>query len=113
MSFGHDEYLYQVLARNIHRLPAEALYIIRYHSFYPWHSPRGGERGYTELADKRDWLLLPLLKAFQKADLYSKARDIPKRDELRDYYYGLIRKFIPARQESECSERLRVAPLSW
>jgi inositol oxygenase len=37
MSWGHDEYLYRVL--NNHStctLPDEALYIIRYHSFYPW-----------------------------------------------------------------------------
>lgn len=37
MSWGHDEYLYRVLIN--HRqctLPDESLYIIRYHSFYPW-----------------------------------------------------------------------------
>ena len=30
MSYGHDEYLYQVCKKY---LPVEALYIIRYHSF--------------------------------------------------------------------------------
>ena len=113
MSFGHDEYLYQVLKRNHHQLPDEALYIIRYHSFYSWHSPRNGPRGYEELASEKDWSLLPLLKAFQKSDLYSKKGNIPNRDELREYYYGLIRKFIPGRAESEYSERLRAAPLMW
>ena len=38
MSFGHDEYLYQVLVRNGSTLPPAALYIIRFHSFYPWHT---------------------------------------------------------------------------
>jgi len=38
MSFGHDEYMYQVLKHNGTVLPEEALYCIRYHSFYPWHS---------------------------------------------------------------------------
>ena len=37
MSWGHDEYLYRVLINHPDcRLPDEALYIIRYHSFYPW-----------------------------------------------------------------------------
>ena len=32
-------YLYQVLCQNEGvRLPAEALYIIRYHSLYPWRA---------------------------------------------------------------------------
>ncbi len=34
LSYGHDEYLYQVVKNY---LPKEALYIIRYHSFYPAH----------------------------------------------------------------------------
>lgn len=37
MSWGHDEYLYRVLRHNNTTLPNEALYMIRYHSFYPWH----------------------------------------------------------------------------
>ena len=36
-SWGHDEYLYQVLKHNKINLPEEALYIIRYHSLYPYH----------------------------------------------------------------------------
>ena len=35
MSWGHDEYLYQIVKDY---LPQEALYMIRYHSFYPWHT---------------------------------------------------------------------------
>jgi inositol oxygenase len=31
------EYLYQVLVRNKCTLPAQGLYIIRYHSFYAHH----------------------------------------------------------------------------
>src|SRR6202035_5014036 len=34
LSWGHDEYLYHVVKDY---LPDEALYMIRYHSFYPWH----------------------------------------------------------------------------
>ena len=39
MSWGHDEYLYQVVKDH---LPEEGLYMIRYHSFYPGH--REGDR---------------------------------------------------------------------
>lgn len=38
LSWGHDEYLYQVLKHNKCSLPQHAHNIIRYHSFYPWHS---------------------------------------------------------------------------
>jgi inositol oxygenase len=34
MSYGHDEYLYQVLKSS--NLPKEGLGIIRFHSFYAW-----------------------------------------------------------------------------
>ena len=44
------EYLYQVLEHNGHNLPKEALYIIRYHSFYPWHTC--GD--YTHLMNNKD-----------------------------------------------------------
>ena len=35
MSWGHDEYLYQITAKITCRKPA--LYMIRYHSFYSQH----------------------------------------------------------------------------
>lgn len=38
LSWGHDEYMYQVLKHNKTTLPQHALDIIRFHSFYPWHS---------------------------------------------------------------------------
>lgn len=38
LSWGHDEYLYRVLKHNKTTLPDTALNIIRFHSFYPWHS---------------------------------------------------------------------------
>ena len=36
-SWGHDEYLYQILKHNKINLPEEAFYIIRYHSLYAHH----------------------------------------------------------------------------
>lgn len=50
MSWSHDEYLYQVLKHNKSTLPEEALYMVRYHSFYPWHT---GE-DYKHLANTDD-----------------------------------------------------------
>lgn len=43
MSWGHDEYLYHVLKHNKSTLPSNALNIIRYHSFYPWHTSNNYE----------------------------------------------------------------------
>jgi inositol oxygenase len=37
LSWGHDEYLYNIV-KHQSTLPDEALAMIRYHSFYPWHS---------------------------------------------------------------------------
>jgi inositol oxygenase len=91
MSFGHDEYMYQVLKGNNTLLPDEALYLIRYHSFYPWHQ----SEGYSHLASKRDWELLPLQRQFQKCDLYSKKPETLDVEVLSSYYEGLIKKYFP------------------
>ena len=41
LTWGHDEYLYGILShpcnKSKHTLPYEALYIIRFHSLYPYH----------------------------------------------------------------------------
>ena len=37
MTYGHDEYMYNVLVGNGCPIPEEGLYMIRFHSFYPWH----------------------------------------------------------------------------
>jgi inositol oxygenase len=90
MSWGHDEYLYQVLKTNNTSLPEKALYLIRYHSFYPWHK----EGAYDHLASKKDFELLPLLKEFSNSDLYSKCETDLTRPEIEKYYKSLIKKYI-------------------
>ena len=40
MTYGHDEYMYNVLVGNGCPIPEEGLYMIRFHSFYPWHKSR-------------------------------------------------------------------------
>jgi inositol oxygenase len=78
------------------RMPEEAISMIRFHSFYPWHSPKGTGRGYLHLANEKDWRMLPMLKALQKADLYSKSPNMPSVEELEVFYGDLISKHFGA-----------------
>lgn len=78
LSWGHDEYLYHVV-KDQSTLPAESLAMIRYHSFYPWHS--GG--AYRELMNIHDHAMLAAVKAFNPYDLYSKSDDTPSVEELK------------------------------
>jgi inositol oxygenase len=91
-SWGHDEYLYQVLKNNKNKLPEEALYVIRYHSFYPWHQ----SGAYSYLASKKDEEYLKYLKDFQVCDLYSKKEEVFNVDDYLPYYLGLIEKYFPS-----------------
>lgn len=97
MSFGHDEYVYKVFEQGSD-IPYEGLYLLRYHSFYPWHTPQTGGLAYQELAGEKDWLLLPLLKTFQKADLYSKLPELPPKEVLEAKYKSLLDKWIPKKK---------------
>src|SRR5262245_61555 len=89
MSWGHDEYLFHVVNPC---LPDQALYIIRYHSFYAAHK----EGAYEYLMDDYDLKMLPLVREFSAYDLYSKSSSPPDREGLRPYYEGLIAEFLPA-----------------
>jgi len=91
MSYGHDEYLYQVLVHNKCKIPLEGLYAIRFHSFYAWH--RGGS--YKNLTNKTDEEMFKWVKAFNSSDLYSKSHEQPKIEELKPYYQSLIDKYTP------------------
>ncbi|KAL2004431.1 hypothetical protein VTN02DRAFT_42 [Thermoascus thermophilus] len=90
LSWGHDEYLYHVV-KDQSTLPPEALAIIRYHSFYPWHSAGA----YHELMNDKDKEMLKAVQAFNPYDLYSKSDDIPNIEELKPYYLELIDEFFP------------------
>ena len=91
MSWGHDEYMYRVLKGNKSGLPELCHKVIRYHSFYAWHT----EGAYTHLVNRDDQLkFLPILKKFNSFDLYSKTDDVPDCDELwRNYYGPLCEKY--------------------
>ncbi|CAK8694346.1 unnamed protein product [Clavelina lepadiformis] len=93
MSWGHDEYLYQVLKHNNCNIPEEGLYCIRYHSFYPWHT--GGD--YDHFCSDKDREMKPWILKFNEHDLYTKSRDFPDMEELRPYYQSLIDKYTPGK----------------
>lgn len=88
LSWGHDEYLYHVVKDY---LPEPALYMIRYHSFYPAH--REGEYGY--LMNDRDREMFAWVRAFNPYDLYSKSATRPDVKALRPYYDDLIAEYFP------------------
>ena len=89
LSWGHDEYLYHLMKPY---LPIEALYMIRYHSFYAWH--REGAYGY--LTNEQDAENLRWVQAFNPYDLYSKSANPPVLSELRPYYEDLMAKYLPS-----------------
>src|SRR5215831_11416484 len=89
MSWGHDEYLFHVMKPY---LSEQALYIIRYHSFYAAHK----EGAYEYLMDDSDLKMLPLVREFSGYDLYSKSSSPPDKEGLRPYYEALIAEFLPA-----------------
>jgi len=88
MSWGHDEYVYQMLKDYI---PEEGLYMLRFHSFYAWH--REGE--YDYLMDDHDREMVKWVKLFNPYDLYSKSPQPPDKNKLRPYYENLIKKYLP------------------
>jgi inositol oxygenase len=89
LSWGHDEYLFQVVKDY---LPEEALYMIRYHSFYAAHR----EGAYDHLMNDHDREMFTWVRAFNPYDLYSKAESRPDVAALRPFYEELIAEFFPA-----------------
>ena len=88
MSWGHDEYLYRVVRAY---LPPEALYVIRYHSFYSAHQAGA----YRHLMNAQDIQMLEWVRRFQPFDLYSKSDLPPDRGPLMAYYETLVSEFLP------------------
>ncbi|KAJ4789061.1 Inositol oxygenase [Rhynchospora pubera] len=91
MSFGHDDYMYLVAKENKCTLPSAALFIIRYHSFYPLHK----HGAYKYLMNEEDRENLKWLHVFNKYDLYSKSNIKIDVEEVKPYYLSLIKKYFP------------------
>ena len=90
LSWGHDEYIYNVCKDH---LPEEGLYMLRYHSFYPWHR----ESEYDHLCNERDRAMLKWVNAFNPYDLYTKSHEKPDVKKLRPFYEELIAEYFPAK----------------
>jgi inositol oxygenase len=88
MSFGHDGYIAEVMKPF---LRDEALYMLRFHSFYPWH--RHG--AYDYLCNDKDRSMLEWVLKFNQYDLYSKGHTKPNMAELKPYYDELFAEFLP------------------
>jgi inositol oxygenase len=89
MSWGHDEYMYHVVKDH---LPEEALYMIRYHSFYAAHR----EGAYDHLMNDQDRKMFDWVRRFNPYDLYSKADHRPDLKQLKPFYQDLIARYFPA-----------------
>ena len=88
MSFGHDGYIAEVMKPY---LSDEALYMLRFHSFYAWHR----HRAYQYLENEKDGEMLGWVKKFNLYDLYSKGHSKPDLKRLKPYYDDLFVEFLP------------------
>ena len=96
LSFGHDEYLYKVLQekenQSSHKLSKKYQNIIRFHSFYPWHT--GGD--YQQFEKESDAEIKDDVLLFNQFDLYSKQDgDFILTDEIKQYYDVLLQEYFP------------------
>lgn len=89
-SWGHDEYLYQVLKYNKCNIPEEGMYIIRYHSLYAYHT----HNEYQYFMNEKDNKMIEWLKLFNKYDLYTKNENINFSEETKLYYNKLVNKYL-------------------
>jgi inositol oxygenase len=75
------------------RLPIEAQYVIRYHSFYPLHR----EHEYLWMLNDQDRRMLKWVKAFNPFDLYSKGDAKPDAEKELPFYWDLVEEFLPGK----------------
>ena len=91
LAWGHDEYLYQVLKNHpTNTIPEAGMAMIRFHSFYPWHT--GGS--YQALLNEKDAQYLAWIKDFNQYDLYTKSPLVPNFEELKSYYMPIAEKYL-------------------
>lgn len=88
MSWGHDEYVYQLMKDYI---PEEGLYMLRYHSFYAQHR----ESAYDHLLSEHDQKMFKWVQLFNPYDLYSKNPNQKSWASLKPYYEDLVARYLP------------------
>lgn len=90
-AWGHDEYLYQVLMNHPdNRIPEAGMVMVRYHSFYPWHTGNS----YAALEGPKDAQYKEWVKDFNQYDLYTKSPKTYDMEEIKAYYLPLIAKYL-------------------
>ncbi|HVX51782.1 MAG TPA: inositol oxygenase family protein [Chitinophagaceae bacterium] len=89
LSWGHDEYVYHMMKDY---LPEPALYMLRYHSFYPQHR----EHAYDHLMNDHDREMFKWVNLFNPYDLYSKNPTPPNWKELKPLYEDMVAKYLPS-----------------
>ena len=91
LAWGHDEFLYQVLCHHSgNKIPKEGMVMIRYHSFYPWHTGRS----YRELLSPQDQQYLTWISDFNQYDLYTKSSKTYDLEEIKSYYDPIAKKYL-------------------
>lgn len=89
-SFGHDEYMYNVLIHNKSKIPSIGHKIIRYHSFYPWHK----DGAYKYLESESDAEIKKWCVVLSNSDLYTKSTKPIDIESLKPYYQKLVDKYF-------------------
>ncbi|OMO93308.1 Inositol oxygenase [Corchorus olitorius] len=92
-AFDESNVHFKVAKANGTTLPSAALFIIRYHSFYPLHT----DGAYAQFMNEEDKENMKWLKVFNKYDLYSKSNVWIDVEEVKPYYESLIAKYFPAK----------------
>lgn len=91
LSYGHDEYLYTVLKGNDnHKISEKYMDLIRYHSFYPWHT----NNEYRQFMNDKDFLTLQNVQDFNGFDLYSKEDEVKVTQETIEYYNTILDEYF-------------------
>ena len=87
---GHDEFIYLSLCESEHLLPDWAMYAVRFHSFYPWHT----QRAYAKYADDYDRDTLKYVLMMNGIDLYTKHAEAVEESDKRAVD-NIIARFLP------------------
>lgn len=91
LAWGHDEYLFRVLSNHKQNtIPEEGMVMIRYHSFYPWHTAGS----YKELLCEKDRKYIDWIRDFNQYDLYTKSNRIYDLEEVKEYYLPIAEKYL-------------------
>ncbi|MEC3908502.1 inositol oxygenase family protein [Tamlana sp. 2201CG12-4] len=91
LAWGHDEYLYQVLKNHPdNKIPEAGMVMLRYHSFYPWHTGNS----YGQFLTEKDKQYKVWVIDFNKYDLYTKREETFNPDKIKAYYQPIIEKYL-------------------